>query len=320
MRYESATSFVNQVLDEAQQEPQTDAQAARAEAFPLSDPIEGASVGVTREGTRKDGFQVAVFASDPAAASALSEKASGECVVRMVPPVFQSAATASYFQQTLEVKHSGARTAPSNVNYVGSMSRIFEWMGRLKVVSNNHVFANVNRFQAGRTLMQGRDVLGTLETVVPISFASPNLTDIAVGDVWDDVEVWPNYCEGAKEEILSIEDPTPDDLNQEHFNDGQTLGSNKGVCIAIGVASTRVGYGQDGVALFNRTAYYSKPGAGSFSIGGHSGSEIVRGASMASKSLLFAGGQTSDGREDLTIAAYMLSSIREAGYEPEMAS
>ena len=164
--------------------------------------------------------------------------------------------------------------------------------GKLCLLSNNHVLANVNEAASGDPILRpgsadgGRlptDRIATLEGWTPIDFAAPNATDAAVA--------WTSFAVASPgfHELGTIgTDPLPPAIGLPVRKVGRTTGHTVGRIVGMH-ADVRVVYGAR-TAIFTEQIQIRTLDGSPFSQGGDSGALIVTADTRRPVGLLFAGG------------------------------
>jgi hypothetical protein len=213
----------------------------------------------------------------------------------------------------------GSSTSPANAGYSGTLGFFARnEQGKVVMVSNNHVLANVNSFPKGTRIVQqadgdgGRspqDEVATLDNYIPIQFGGvPNAVDAATA-VLDEVAF----------DAKNVYGNTPPPTTLGRFNKagggapvlptlpvqktGRTTGHTLGVVRAINVNNYVVNMGVSGKARFDGQMTFEVPSGVSrpFSRPGDSGSLILD-MELRPVALLFAG-SSSGGNGNLGITA-----------------
>jgi hypothetical protein len=200
----------------------------------------------------------------------------------------------------------GVGTAPLGAGYVGTLGcflkRETQTGSELLALSNNHVFADVNRLPLGAPICQPgpetaptstADIFANLTQFIPVNFSpgSVNDHDAAVARVVDNTLVQtaslfgiPNY---APSQLAS---PRP---GQRVMKSGRTTGVTRGTVTAVNVNGVRVNYAEADspamIAVFNNVVRVVGDNGTSFSMPGDSGSLIVSDQVGEPIALLFAG-------------------------------
>jgi hypothetical protein len=255
-------------------------------------------------GAKAGDFRLALRLDDPALAEAPTVKAllrdaRGEVDQRIVRRIYALAAMPWNCRRVrplvsgLSVGH-----CKSTAGTIGAFIRLPG--GDLRLLSNNHVLANVNRARRMDAILQpgpfdgghrARDVAAHLDTYKRISFAKANRLDAAIASIGNGLHVEPGRLRGigpirgvADEEVMNGEDVAVTKL-------GRTTGVTKGKITAFELDGVRVSFGGGSVAVFDGQLEIESTTGEPFSRGGDSGSLVVTPAGWA-VGLLFAGADT----------------------------
>jgi len=190
------------------------------------------------------------------------------------------------------------RPAPGGVSVghfkitAGTIGCLVKKAGKLHILSNNHVLANVNQAAQGDSVLQPgpfdggtmpADVIAKLSAFVPISFTNPNLVDCAIAAVSA-----PNLVTPLNKVLGKLKLPVvAPALNILVSKCGRTTQFTKGRITGVNT-TVRVGYGTAGTAIFRNQVIVQSLITTPFSQGGDSGSIIVNNAKQP-VALLFAG-------------------------------
>lgn len=177
----------------------------------------------------------------------------------------------------------------------GTLGCLVERTGRVYVLSNNHVLANVNAGRKGDPIVQPgsydggkhpQDTIARLAEFVPIRFGGDdaNVVDAAIAEPEHPEMVMADNI-GFGSPAASIASPR---LNLGVRKTGRTTQETTGRITGMG-ATIRVSYGKAGVALFTGQLVIRGTTAAPFSQGGDSGSLIVTRKGNRPVALLFAG-------------------------------
>jgi hypothetical protein len=168
--------------------------------------------------------------------------------------------------------------------------------GQVRMLSNNHVFADENRGKAGDVIIQpgdaddGRtpaDRVGALAEYRKLSRSKPNVIDAALAKVDSRIKYDSKALHGHGQLKGLLLDPELITGTVEKV--GRTTGHTKGRVTAFNVRNVVVGF-DIGNLRFDDQIEIEGTGAASFSDGGDSGSLIYTSAGHLAVGLLFAGG------------------------------
>lgn len=232
--------------------------------------------------------------------------------VRAVPA--PQAAHPAQHQARVRPVQAGVEIGPLGGDFVGTLGCFVRRQvhGRIFVLSNNHVLADVNRFPIGTKHTQPfsadlDDVICRLSDFEPIHFPSAgsqprNVIDAAIAAVEPSAQIAlsqmlniPNYNPGLKA-------PVP---GMAVTKAGRTTGVTRGTIRAIRVRGVHVNYGttaQPVIATFDNAITITGAGGHAFSKPGDSGSVILEQSSGTPVALLFAGDATTTTACDLAAA------------------
>ena len=170
-------------------------------------------------------------------------------------------------------------------------------LSKVYVLSNNHVFANVNEALIGDDLAQpgpadagtSDDLFATLYRFVPLTLggSTPNRIDAAIGELSPGVEFQPELCQIGK-----IEGVGQAEENTDVRKHGRTTGFTEGTVTDESYnALVGMDHGDPSVvALFeNQMRIESIPPYSAFGLGGDSGSLVVDKSKVEAVGLYFAG-------------------------------
>jgi hypothetical protein len=172
--------------------------------------------------------------------------------------------------------------------------------GRLLMLSNNHVLANVNNAVFGDAIIQPgsadggaspADQVALLERFVPINLDGQNFVDCATGWCWPDrVRREHVFLSGGTQQFFQTGvQPVPPVLDMPVAKSGRTTQVTNGRITGISVTAN-VNYGAGRIVNF-RDQIAISGATGDFSAGGDSGSLIfTRDSNRQPVGLLFAGG------------------------------
>jgi hypothetical protein len=227
-------------------------------------------------------------------------------------PAPQAAHPAQHQAKVRPVK-AGVEIGPLGGDFVGTLGCFVRRQahGRIFVLSNNHVLADVNRFPIGKKHTQPfstdpADVICALSDFEPIHFPSPgsqprNVIDAAIAAVESSAEIIPGQMLNIPKYTPGLKAPVP---GMAVTKAGRTTGVTRGVIRAIRVRGVHVNYGssaQPVIATFDNAITITGVG-GPFSKPGDSGSVILEQASGVPVALLFAGDATTTTACDIAAA------------------
>lgn len=187
----------------------------------------------------------------------------------------------------------------------GTLSLWVEKGGQPKLLSNNHVLADVNQGKVGDPILQPgsydggqnpADAIATLETFIPIKFASSSIWQMILDwlfhrspptNIVDCALAAPIEPSVVDKNILSIgvpiSPPVEPTLGMTVQKNGRTTGLTTGAISQVDVTA-KVNMGNGKIAVFTDQFMVENVG---FSAGGDSGSAVLTGLNMVG--LLFAG-------------------------------
>lgn len=307
MKLTSCRDLKAGAMDQAEADPAAFAAALGAQP-PADDVGIPMALGVSA-GKRADDFRLTIITEpgNEAAAERMKANAGGEAVVRVMR--VEARITPRWLQRIGGLAESGRSAGHRDIT-AGTLGPFVRDVvsGRLGVVSNNHVFVNVNRGRKGDPLFSPGPLdaapsdatrFGELERFVPIDFGRANQVDCALG--WVDVEALPGWNGAIARVVRDVHELRPSDLGVRLRKIGRTTGVRLGRVTTVELDRLPVGFGPaDGVAMFNDQIEISGGRATDFSAGGDSGSAIVTEDGRL-VGLLFAGGLDNSG-EDFTFA------------------
>ncbi len=214
----------------------------------------------------------------------------------------------------------------------GTIGMVLPDLNSVAMLSNNHIFADVNKEQPGSPIIQPGPIdaggptinyvkflVGVLDRFVPISFIRANLVDCAVAHVLDTVqhEVLHSIAMDAHEKIKGYKPIGFEDIGRKVWKMGKGTGFTEGTITAVGADHVKVDMGEAGapaIALFSdqfEVRHVDENKA--FSAHGDSGSVIFDEDNYA-RGLLFAGGADTNG-VDHTYANRMDYVVKLAGLD-----
>jgi hypothetical protein len=184
----------------------------------------------------------------------------------------------------------------------GTLGGFVQHDGRLHLLSNSHVLADSGLAAPGDAALQpgvadggdpGADAVGVLAALVPFDSEQPNLMDVALAVVGDDVDADPSAYPGGPVTGVAT-DPPADGLVQKV---GRTTGLTAGRVTAFEVDGITVEY-DVGPLTFDNQIEIEGADDEPFSDGGDSGSVIWTTTDRQAFGLLFAASATggSNGR------------------------
>ncbi len=259
--------------------------------------------------TEKEGdYRVAIRSSAPAAMleqellPAIEERAAGEVDVLYLGPITARRAIPGPIQSRTRPPVIGCSCGHFNVSVgtLGAFARDRK-SGRIGILSNNHVLADTNAGNRGDAIWQpgkadqgsAADAFARLERFVHMA-GRDNLVDAAFALLDEDPG---SYDDIAGQVRLSGRTLKPRKL-MEVVKYGRTTGFTAAQITAIDLINVDADY--DGTMIgFDSQIEIRAPTRSPFSAGGDSGALVVTPAGDA-VGLLFIGGPTADGTQDVT--------------------
>ena len=172
--------------------------------------------------------------------------------------------------------------------------------GEVRMLSNNHVFADENRGKQGDAILQqgpidgGRDPqdrVGALAEFRRLTKSKHNFIDAALATVGKGIDFRSKLLKGHGQLRGTLLDQTQATGTVEKI--GRTTGHTTGRITAFEINNIVIGYGKrTGNLRFDDQIEIEGSGTKSFSDGGDSGSIIFTTADHLAMALLFAGGET----------------------------
>lgn len=277
--------FVPEVLTEAD---------SRMELARRQDPRLGVAVGIAPadRGSRhgREDYQIVMLAQqEDAAAAALAERAqtiaAGEVRVVYTGPVMAQSIWQPANRRPLQ---PGISAGHFNIT-AGTLGGLVRIGAEVRMLSNNHVFADVNAAAPGDDILQPGPydggsrpaaVAGALRDFERIAFTtgSVNFMDAATASIGQGIQISNQYpVESGAPATISGAATEAVDVNDQVFKVGRTTGYTRGQVFAIEVDQLIVNFGEPGsprLARFdNQIQVFSQ--TGHFSRGGDSGSFVV---------------------------------------------
>jgi hypothetical protein len=274
--------------------------------------VEDIALGIT-EGVDEGDRKLAILVQDRRKLRSnmvekIKQKAAGEAEI-----LFIGRQRAQWTRTRNDPLMLGCSVSPATVAYSGTLGCFCkdDQTGARSILSNNHVFADVNRIAAGTRIIQpggadkgkpASDVIAQLTRFVPVQFGGlPNLVDAAVAALIDHGRREDHHSISGSASppvaalTLSSGTPVPAVPGMTVYKTGRTTLHTVGVVRAVGVNHFNVNMGSAGVARFdNQIVIHSGmpgPPPQPFSRPGDSGSLIVDGGGNP-VGLLFAGSTT----------------------------
>ena len=265
------------------------------------------SLGVALTENEGD-FRVAVRSSAPREMleqeflPALAERAGGEVDVLFLGRIRARQAVSGPIQTRVRPPVIGCSCGHSNITAgtLGAFARD-RATGRIGILSNNHVLADTNAGHPGDEIWQpgkfdegtSADTIARLERFVSMS-GDGNLVDAAFAYLDADPG---SYGDIAGQVTLTGRTVKPRQLMRV-VKHGRTTGFTKGRITATDLIDVEVDY-EGTIISFDSQIEIRSPSHSPFSAGGDSGSLVVTPGGDA-VGLLFGGGPTADGTQDVT--------------------
>lgn len=226
----------------------------------------------------------------------IRKKAKGEVDIRYIGRITKRAA---YNQARHRPLRIGLSIGHYNIT-AGTLGAFVtrKGSGEVRMLSNNHVFADENRGKSGDAILQPgaydggkrpKDKVGTLAEFHRLTKSKNNLIDAALAAIDDGVDYVANGLKGHGELKGVLLDPTGITGTVEKI--GRTTAHTRGRITAFEVNNVVVTYDM-GNLRFDDQIEIEGTGTTGFSDGGDSGSLIFNTAGHLAIGLLFAGGDT----------------------------
>jgi hypothetical protein len=264
--------------------------------------VHATGIGIRPESSDPDDVVFKLFVFSPELSNAPRKWHEFDVDVEMLPIQRKYAAIPN--RQRFRPIPGGVSTAPLGAGYIGTLGCVLRPKDshELLALSNNHVFADVNRLSMGTQICQSgpetgpttsADVFAALSQFIPLVFTpgSVNDHDAAVARVSDAASVRLSSLLGiATYAPANIVQPTPGLVVTKS---GRTTGVTTGTITAVNVNGVQVNYADPNqppmIAVFNNAVRIAGHQGASFSLPGDSGSLIVTSAYGEPTALLYAG-------------------------------
>lgn len=253
---------------------------------------DGIGIGITKASV--DEYRPVIYAPSLEAAKPYVDRAAGEADVRVV--AIAKRATPGYFQADRAILEPGVQVGMAGENFVGTLGCfVRDAAGVLYALSNAHVLSNESLAQPGRAIGQpfgSSKHVATYTRDIPLSFAAPNLVDVAMARVDSRRACVLGWTQANQRPIRGVRTMTAEEVGRPLFKAGRTTGVTVGALTVAELDGVAVRYDR-GLARFNDQVEITGTGL-DFSAPGDSGSLIVDADGWA-VALLFAGGVDSGG-------------------------
>lgn len=199
----------------------------------------------------------------------------------------------------------GASISPLGKDYAGTLGALVEHQGRLCVLSNNHVLADIDSLpmgsEIGHPALDGRPdepaAFAALSKAIPLKFPTStqsempvNHFDAAWAQVTDASLVQTGKMLGdLRYNPTKVLTPVP---GMRVIKMGRTTGVTRGMILGVALTNVRVNYGllnKPRYAIFNSVVRIVGNGQAPFSLPGDSGSVVLEEATGHPVAMIFAG-------------------------------
>ncbi|WP_211325681.1 hypothetical protein [Roseimicrobium gellanilyticum] len=268
----------------------------------MSGPIVGVGISLGFQGK---GYAVALRLGDAALEHSkpvrdFIEEARGEVDIRVVGRVY--ALKVPWNREHVRPLEPGISIGHFNIT-AGTLGCFVRMKSggdeRLRILSNNHVLANVNRARRGDPILQrgpadggmrSQDTVAVLETYKRILFTGSNEVDAALATLVEEIDIVPGQLRGIGG-IAGV--AAAGQLYEEKLKVkklGRTTGITEGEITAVEVVVPNgVAFGEGKVAPYHHQIEIQSTNNLPFSRGGDSGSLVVTSDGTEAVGLLFAG-------------------------------